>query len=160
MKSLITYGSIALLSLSLTVFAQVTETTETTETTEHADGTTTETTETTTRTFEPEVEKRVVKYFDTYKTERYGLPPAIVTKVSVDSIPSTWRTTRIAPGVVVTEKERAHLIAAPPELVKVLPAPRAETRYYIAGSNVVAVDKSYRVVDSVRVPTIKYVTTD
>lgn len=160
MKSFLIVGSIAFLSLGLTAYAQVTETKETTETTEHADGSTTETTETTTRTFEPEVEKRVVKYFDTYKTERYGLPPAVVTKISVDGIPTTWRTTRIAPGVVVTEKERPHLIVAPPELVKVLPAPRAETKYYIAGSNVVAVDKSYKIVDSVHVPTIKYVTTE
>ena len=157
MKSLIAYGSAAFLSLGLTAFAQVTETTETTETTEHADGTTTETTETTTRTFEPEVQKRVVKYFDTYKTERYGLPPAVVTKISVDGIPTTWRSSRIAPGVVVTEKERPYLIAAPPELVKVLPSPRAGVTYYVAGSNVVAVDKEYKVVDSVHIPSIKFV---
>jgi hypothetical protein len=159
MKSILKWGGIALLYTCSSI-AQVTETTETTETTEHEDGRVTETTETTTRTFEPEVEKRVVKYFDTYKTERYGLPPAVVTKISVEGIPSGWRTTRIAPGVAVTEKERPHLIVAPPELVKMLPTARAETKYYIAGSNVVAVDKSYKIVDSVHVPSIKYVVSE
>lgn len=159
MKSILKWGGIALLYTG-SAFAQVTETTETTETTEHEDGSVTETTETTTRTFEPEVQTRVVKYFDTYKTERYGLPPVIGAKISVEGIPTGWRTTRIAPGVIVAEKERSHLMVAPPELVKLLPAPRAETKYYVAGSNVVAVDKSYKVVDSIHVPSIKYVVSE
>lgn len=156
MKSILRMSGLAVLSLAWPLAAEVTETTETTETTEDADGTTTETTTETTRTFEPEVEKKVVQYFDTYKTERYGLPPAIVTKVKVEEIPSTWRTSGLRRGVVVTEKERPYLIAAPPELVKVLPAPRAGVSYYVAGSNVVAVDKGYRVVDTVHIPSIKF----
>ena len=157
MKSILRMSGLAVLSLAWPLAAEVSETTETTETTEHADGTTTETTTQTTRTFDPEVEKRVVKYFDPYKTERYGLPPALVTKVKVEEIPAPWRTSGIRTGVVVTEKERPYLIAAPPELVKVLPSPRAGVTYYVAGSNVVAVDKEYKVVDSVHIPSIKFV---
>jgi hypothetical protein len=44
---------------------------------------------------------------------------------------------------------------APPELVKVLPAPASGVRYYLAGSNVVAVDTNYRVVDAISIPSIK-----
>jgi hypothetical protein len=134
---------------------KATETTEKTETTEHADGSVTEKNTTTTRTFNPDVEKRVVRYFDTYKTERYGLPPAVVTRVKAREIPSAWRTTRIGPGVVIQAKDRPYLLEAPPELVKVLPAPTEEVRYYVAGSNVVAVDRKYRIVDSVHIPSIK-----
>ncbi len=46
---------------------------------------------------------------------------------------------------------------APPELVQVLPQ-REEVRYYIAGSNVVAVDRSYKVVDSIEVPSVTFST--
>ena len=38
-----------------------------------------------------------------------------------------------------------------------LPAPTPEVRYYMAGGNVVAVDKSYKVVDSIQVPSVKIV---
>jgi hypothetical protein len=157
MKSILRLSGLAVLALAWPLAAEVTETTETTETTEHADGSTTETTTETTRTFDPDVQKRVIKYFDPYKTERYGLPPAIVTKVKVEEIPTTWRASGLRSGVVITEKERPYLITAPPELVKVLPAPRAGVSYYVAGSNVVAVDKEYRVVDTVHVPSIKFV---
>ena len=102
-----------------------------------------------------------MKYFEPFKTERYGLPPAYVTRVKVKEIPAAWRTTTaIAPGVVITEKERPFLVEAPPELIKVLPAPAAEVRYYMAGSNVVAVDKSYKVVDSIQVPSVKITVDD
>jgi hypothetical protein len=158
MKSILKTSGLIVLSLAWPLAAEVTETTETTETTEHADGSTTETTTETSRTFNPEIQKKVVRYFDPFKTERYGLPPALVTKVKVEEIPSTWRTSGIRTGVVITEKERPHLIAAPPDLVKVLPAPRAGVTYYVAGSNVVAVDKEYKIVDSVHIPSIKFVT--
>jgi len=137
----------------LPLAAQVTET-KTTETTQSASGAVTETT--TTTTFNPEARTQVVTYFDAYKTNPYGLPPGFVQKVKVKEIPSTWRTTRIAPGVVVSEAQRPYLVSAPPELVKVLPAPTGGIRYYVAGSNVVAVDSSYKVVDSVQIPSIKY----
>jgi hypothetical protein len=137
--------------------AQVTETTETTETTEHADGTVTETTTTITRTFDPALRTKVVKYFDPYKEERYGLPPGIYSDVTVEKIPSAWRTSAIAPGVIVRETERPYLVAAPPQLVKLLPpAEERHVRYYVAGGNVVAVDKEYRVVDSVHIPSIRF----
>ncbi len=139
------------------VSAQVTETTETTETTEHADGSVTETTTTTTRTFDPALRTKVVKYFDPYKEERYGLPPGIYSDVVVEKIPSAWRTSAIAPGVIVREQERPYLVAAPPQLVKLLPpAEERHVRYYVAGGNVVAVDKEYRVVDSVHIPSVKF----
>lgn len=154
MKTLTQAIVIAALGVVLPVTAQVTETREKTETQEHADGSVTEKHTTTTKTFDADVQKRVVKYFDPYKEERYGLPPALVTSVKVKEIPATWRTTRIGSGVVITEKERPYLVAAPPELVKILPA-REEVRYYVAGGNVVAVDKEYRVVDSIQIPSIK-----
>jgi len=83
-----------------------------------------------------------------------SLPPAWASTVRVKEIPVTWRT-RIAPGVVITQKERPFLVAAPPDLVKVLPTSASGVRDYVAGSNVVAVDSSYRVVDAVDVPSIK-----
>ena len=128
-------------------------TTETTETTSHAPGVT-ETTTTTTTTFSPEARSGVVTYFETYKGNPHGLPPGWVTKVK--DVPVSWRTRRIAPGAVVTETQRSYLVDAPPELIKVLPAATTGVRYYVAGSNVVAVDSSYKIVDSIQVPTIKY----
>jgi hypothetical protein len=161
MKTTTTAIAAAALGFILPVSAQVTETREKTEVREHADGSTTEKHTTTTTTFNPEVRTKVVKYFEPFKTERYGLPPAYVTRVKVKEIPAAWRTTTaIAPGVVITEKERPFLVEAPPELIKVLPAPAAEVRYYMAGSNVVAVDKSYKVVDSIQVPSVKITVDD
>ncbi len=140
----------------LPLAAQVTETTETTETSQSASGDVTETTTTTTTTFKPEVRTKVVTYFDAYKGNPHGLPPGFTGKVTVKEIPATWRSSRIAPGVVVSKEQRSYLVEAPVDLVKVLPAPSAGVRYYVAGSNVVAVDTSYKVVDSVQIPTIKY----
>lgn len=151
---------LAALGLIAPLAAQVTQTKEKTEVRENADGSTTEKHTTTTKTFNPEVRTKVVKYFDTYKTERYGLPPAYVSKVKIKEIPAAWRTSVIAPGIVITEKERPFLVEAPPEVVSVLPAPAADVRYYMAGGNVVAVDKSYTVVDSIQVPSIKITVDD
>jgi hypothetical protein len=150
----------AALGAILPVSAQVTETREKTEVRENADGSTTEKKTTTTTTFHPEARTKVVKYFDTYKTEKYGLPPGFATRVKVKEIPAGWRTTAIAPGVVITEKERPYLVDAPPELIKVLPAPTPEVRYYMAGGNVVAVDKTYKVVDSIQIPSVKITVDD
>jgi len=144
----------------LPLTAQVTQTKEKTEVQQHADGSTTEKHTTTTKTFNPEVRTKVTKYFDTYKTERYGLPPAYVTKIKVKDIPAAWRTSVIAPGVVITEKERPFLTEAPPELIKVLPTPAGDVQYYMAGGNVVAVDRSYKVVDSIQVPSVKITVDD
>ena len=140
--------------------AQVTQTTKKTEVHENADGTTTEKHTTVTKTFNPDVRTKVTKYFDTYKTERYGLPPAYVQRIKVKEIPAAWRTSVVAPGVVITEKERPFLTEAPPELIKVLPAPSPDVQYYMAGGNVVAVDRNYKVVDSIQVPSVKIVVDD
>lgn len=156
MRTTVAVLSAAALGVILPLTAQVTETREKTKVKEHADGTTTEKKTTTTTTFSPEVKTKVVKYFDTYKTERYGLPSAWVTKVKVKEIPTTWRTT-LAPGVVITEKERPLLMEAPADLISVLPPAPADVHYYVAGGNVVAVDSNYKVVESINVPTIKIV---
>ncbi len=147
----IALSAIALGSL-LPLLAETT-TEKTTDVSKNADGSVTKT-ETKTVTFNPEARTKVVKYFDTYKTEKYGLPPAWATKVKVKEVPATWRAT-LAPGLVITEKERPYLVEAPSDLVSVLPPSASGVRYYVAGSNVVAVDSEYRVVDSVQIPSIK-----
>ncbi len=148
----------AALALALPLAAQVTQTTEKTEVRENPDGSVTERKTVTTRTFNPQVSSRVVKYFDPYKTEQYGLPRGLFANIEVSEIPETWRTRAIAPGVVVTEKERPYLVAAPAPLVKLLPpVETTKVRYYVAGGNVVAVDEEYRVVDSIRIPSVKIV---
>jgi hypothetical protein len=160
MRTTVAAFGAAALGTILPLAAQVTETREKTKVEEHADGTTTEKKTTTTTTFTPDVKTKVVKYFEPHKTARFGLPPAWVTKVKVKEMPATWRTSTIAPGVVITEKERDFLVDAPPDLVAVLPPPAADVRYYVAGGNVVAVDKSYRVVDSINVPSVKITVDD
>ena len=156
MKLIFTTFSAVTLGCLLPLTAQVTETKTDTEVTKSADGTVTETKTTTVTTFNPEARTKVVKYFDTYKTSPHGLPPAWVTKIRMKEVPAAWRTARIAPGVIVTEKERPFLVEAPPELIKVLPPPSAEVRYYVAGSNVVAVNKTYQVVDSIQIPSVTF----
>lgn len=156
MKPIITAFSVATIACLLPLSAQVTKTEEKTEVKEHGDGSVTEKQTTTTTTFNPEARTKVVKYFDTYKSDPHGLPPEWVTRMRMKEIPSAWRTTVIAPGVVVTEKERPFLVDAPPDLVGVLPPAAGGVRYYVAGGNVVAVDRDYRVVDSIQIPSIKF----
>lgn len=111
---------------------------------------------TTTTHFNPEYQQKVVQYFDTYKTNPNGLPPEWSTQMKLKQLPPAWRSGAITRGTVVTEEHRNFLMEAPPALVKVLPPPNADVRYYVAGGNVVAVDKSYKVVDSIRVPSMKF----
>ena len=158
MRTTIAALGAAALGTILPLTAQVTETRKKTEVREHADGSTTE--KTTTTTFSPEVKTKVVKYFEPHKTARYGLPPAWVTKVKVKEMPAAWRTSTIAPGVVITEKERPYLVDAPADLISVLPPPAPDVRYYVAGGNVVAVDRDYKVVESINVPSIKITVDD
>lgn len=161
MKSFAKAISVAVLGSLFPLTAQVTETREETEIRGNTDGSTTETQTTTTTTFNPEARTKVVKYFETHKGERYGLPPGWATKFKAKDLPVAWRTNRVAPGMVIAEKERPYLMEAPPELIRVLPTPRSEeVRYYMAGSNVVAVDKSYKVVDSIQIPSIKITVED
>ncbi len=159
MKSIARTLSLVTLGCTLSLSAQTTKTEKTTDISENTDGSVSKT-ETTTTTFNPEARTKVVKYFETYKTNPHGLPPGWVTKVKVKEIPTTWRTTRIAPGLVLTEKERPYLMAAPPELIQVLPAPAGGVRYYVAGSNVIAVDQTYKVVDSIQIPSVTYTVGD
>lgn len=147
--------SCASLALVLTSLAQVKETTTETTQTRNPDGSVSETTTTTTH-FNPEAQTKLVQYFDTYKTSPNGLPPDWATQMKIKQIPPAWRTTRLAPGTVLTQENRAFLMDAPPALVKVLPAASADVHYYVAGGNVVAVDKTYKVVDSIRIPSIKF----
>ncbi len=154
-KTFITTISAIALGAVLPLSAQVTETTET-EVRANADGSVTET-ETTTTAFNPEVQTKVVEYFETQKAHPHGLPPGLAKKVRIEEVPTAWRSTRIEPGVVVEEEYRTHLVEAPPELVQILPQ-REEVRYYIAGSNVVAVDNTYKVVDSIEVPSVTFTT--
>jgi hypothetical protein len=146
----VTFGCLAPLA------AQNTETTTKTEVTRNADGSVTQTETTTTVSFTPDVRTGVVKYFDAFRNEPFGLPPAWVNKFRVNEIPIAWRVSAVAGGVVIPETERPYLVEAPPDLVSVLPAPLAGIRYFVAGSNVVAVDRNYKVVDSVQIPTIRF----
>jgi hypothetical protein len=159
MKTIVSAIGIAALGYSLPLAAQTTETETSTDVTRNADGSVTRT-ETTTTTFTPESRKKVVTYFEEHKSKPYGLPPGWTTKLKIKKIPAAWRTTRITPGVVITEQEREYLMAAPEELVTVLPPPTADVRYYVAGSNVVAVDKEYKIVDSLHIPSIKITVDD
>ncbi|MEO7099374.1 MAG: hypothetical protein ABI162_08425 [Luteolibacter sp.] len=158
MKSIFNACGAVTLGCLLPLAAQNSQTTTQSEVTRNADGSVTHTESTKTVTFNPEVRTKVVHYFDAYKSDPLGLPPGFATRIKVKEIPAAWRTTTIAPGVVVSENERSYLVDAPPELVKVLPASSADVHYYIAGSNVVAVDKSYRIVDSIQIPSIRFTT--
>ena len=97
----------------------------------------------------------VKRYFDTYKTYRHGLPPACASRIDAKDIPVTWRTTTLEPGVFITERARPYLVEIPSDLVRALPMPPHDIRYYMAGWNVVAVDATYKIVDSIQVPSIK-----
>ncbi len=153
MKPLI--NLLAAAALCCTVSAQNSETTETTETRRNPDGTVTRDTTTTTTTFNPEARQKVVTYFSNYKGEQYGLPPAWAAKIKVEGMPAGWRTT-VANGTVITETQRSYLVEPTPDLIEVLPSRTEGVRYYMAGSNIVAVDPSYRVVDSIQIPTVRY----
>lgn len=154
MKPMITAISAFALGFVFPLSAQVKQTEKTTEVRENADGSRTKT-ETTTTRFTPEARTKVVRYFDAYKGNPHGLPPAWAAKVKVKEIPREWRNSRIEPGATVQENQRAYLIEAPKDLTEALPPPAAGVRYYVAGSNVIAVDANYRVVDSVQIPSIK-----
>ncbi len=154
MKTISTLIGALTVAAALPLAAQVTEKKSTTETT--TDGTVTETTETTTTTFNPAARKKVTTYFEKYKSEPYGLPPAWVSKVKVKQIPAKWRTDNMTPGFVIPEAQRTYLYAAPTDLVQVLPKADDGVMYYVAGRNVVAVTKDYKVVDSIAVPSVTY----
>ena len=148
---------IAAVAFSCIVSAQNTETTETTEVRKNPDGTVTRDTTTTTTTFNPEARQKIVTYFSGYKGEPHGLPPAWAAKIKVEGMPVGWRSS-VAKGTVITETQRSYLVEPTSDLVAVLPTRTGDVRYYMAGSNIVAVDPSYRVVDSIQIPTVRYET--
>ena len=143
------------IAFALTATAQVKETTTEKSVTRNPDGSVRETT-TTTAHFNPEAQANVVEYFNTYKANPHGLPPEWSKQMNIKQIPRAWSTTRLAPGTVLTEEHRGDLMAAPPAWVQVLPPAPAEVGYYVAGANIVAVDKSSKVVDSIRVPSLRF----
>lgn len=157
MKTFLQTCGVATFGCLLPLAAQNTETTTKSEVTRNADGSVTHSESTTTVSFTPDARTGVVKYFDAFRNEPFGLPPAWVNQFRVNQIPVAWRVSTVERGVVVPELERPYLVEAPPDLVSVLPAPLAGIRYYVAGSNVVAVDRSYKVVDSVKIPTIRLI---
>jgi hypothetical protein len=159
MKTIVSAIGIAALGYCLPLAAQTTETETNTDISRNADGSVTRT-ESTTTTFTPESREKVVTFFQEHRSKPHGLPPAWTNKIQVNRIPAAWRTNRITPGVVISEQEREYLMAAPPELVNVLPQSSGDVRYYVAGSNVVAVDREYKIVDSVHIPTIKFTMND
>ncbi|MES2441018.1 MAG: hypothetical protein V4584_18280 [Verrucomicrobiota bacterium] len=98
---------------------------------------------------------KVVQYFDTYRTDPLGLPAACAQQIKQREVPASWTSDEIRSGMVVKEGERPALVEAPAELVRVLPARQTSVRYFLAGINLVAVDDGYKVVDSVRIPTVR-----
>ena len=97
---------------------------------------------------------KVLQYFDTFRSDPMGLPAGWAAKIMVNNIPAEWTKSPLAAGIVVQESDRGYLLGPPPELVRVLPASRQDLRYYVAGCNLVAVDPNFKVVDSVRIPSI------
>jgi hypothetical protein len=106
--------------------------------------------------FNSHARSKVVQYFDTFRADPMGLPPACAARIKSKEIPAPWENSGIAPGVVVSESERSALVEAPAELVKVLSTrSQDDVRYYLAGSNLVATTAAFKVLDSVRIPTVR-----
>jgi hypothetical protein len=106
-------------------------------------------------TFNADARSKAARFFEAHKGRQHGLPPAVAAKLKAKEIPQQWKSSRIEPGSMVQERERTYLVEAPADLVEQLPTPPSGVRYFIAGSNVIAVDQNYRVVDSIQIPTIQ-----
>ena len=98
---------------------------------------------------------KIVQYFDTYRADPLGLPPGWTKGIQVKNIPAAWANSWLAPGAVVAASEQTYLMAAPVELIRMLPTHSQDLRYYMAGCNLVAVDPNYKIVDSVHIPTVR-----
>lgn len=97
---------------------------------------------------------KVVQYFDTYRNDPMGLPPGWASGIS--GKPAGWGNLEFVSGRVIPAGERSSLIGVPVELVRVLAAQSGvDVRYFLAGSSLVAVDPAYRVLDAVRIPTVR-----
>jgi len=104
--------------------------------------------------FNSHARAKAVQYFDTYRAEPYGLPPACAAMMNPIENPASMADVEVAVGKVVKESERPLLLEAPSELVRIFPDQPEGFRYCIAGSHLVVVDENCRVMDSVRIPTI------
>lgn len=104
--------------------------------------------------FSSHVRSKVVQYFDTYRNDPLGLPAASSASIEAGEIPAAWIASGIRAGVVVQASERSALVEVPTEVVRILPARQPSIRYFLAGSNLVAVDPGYKVVDSIEIPTV------
>lgn len=105
--------------------------------------------------FNAHARSKVVQYFDTYRSEPFGLPPACAVRVD-DETPAWWEDPGIALGCAIPESDRKFLMEVPVELVRVLAAQsEVEARYYLAGRSLVAVDASCKVLDTVSIPTVR-----
>jgi hypothetical protein len=113
-------------------------------------------TQTSSTTFTADARTKALKYFETHKGSQHGLPANVAAKIKTKEMPQQWKSSRIDPGTMFQEKERTYLVEAPADLVEQLPSAPSGVRYYIAGSNVVAVDQNFRVVDSIQIPTIQF----
>lgn len=106
--------------------------------------------------FNAHAQSKVVQYFDTYRSDSLGLPPACAARTQVNEMPIAWGNAGIASGTVIPESERSFLVDVPVELVRVLAAQsEIEVRYYLAGRQLVAVDSDYKVLESVAIPTVR-----
>ena len=113
-------------------------------------------TQTSSTTFTADAKTKALRYFETHKGSQHGLPANVAAKIKANQIPQQWKSSRIDPGTMLQEKERSYLVEAPADLVEQLPQAPSGVRYYIAGSNVVAVDQNFRVVDAIQIPTIQF----
>lgn len=110
-----------------------------------------------TREVEPfgsHVRTKVVQYFDTYQTDPLGLPEGCAARIG-KAVPAGWTAAGIRRGSVIGAEERQALVDIPAELVRMLPADGSTVRYYLAGSQLVAVDANYKVLDTIPIPTVR-----
>lgn len=105
--------------------------------------------------FGPHVKTKVVQYFETYQADPMGLPEGCASRLRDGEVPAGWTAAGISRGTVIGEKDRHSLVEIPAELVRMLPADGATVRYFLAGSHLVAVDTSYKVLDTIPIPTVR-----
>lgn len=100
--------------------------------------------------FKPHGKARVVQYFDTYRNDPLGLPPGCLH----NGTSARWSEPVV--GRVIEERERIALVPAPTELARVLAAEsKEEVSFYLVGRYLVAVDRNYKILDIVRIPTLR-----
>lgn len=107
--------------------------------------------------FNPHARAKAVQYFDTYRAEPYGLPPGCVAMMNPIEDPASAANIGVSVGQIVKESERAGLLDAPSDLVRVFPPQPEGVRYCLAGNQLIVVDGNCRVLDSIRIPTIRLI---